>query len=280
MRRVCPQTRLFFTLALVAVAAAWCVSAHAQVTVDGTPGSFSGTSTSSLSGSVGAANAGSNGVLLVGVSLTQASDYVSSVTWGSYTLTCLVAQSTGGTSSCGSNSDSHAYRVEIWGIALGSVTTTAATLTVTLHASAAAASAGYIFLTGANQSQVVANSATQHSTNGASSITQAFSSLQAGSLIVDTLTTSGSSTIGVSGSGQVKQWCYQNSGQNISGCGSTEPVSGSSGTMTWSLSGSPSFAYVALAVSPASAAHARKGQVIIGQLEPMKSNDAHRGVRN
>jgi hypothetical protein len=255
-------------LALEAFAAICCASAHAQVTVDGTPGSFFGTSTSSLGGSVAAANAGSNGVLLVGVSLTQASDYVSSVTWGSYTLTCQVAQSTGGTSSCGSNSDSsHAYRVEIWGIALGSVTTTAATLTVTLHASAAAASAGYIFLTGANQSQFVANSATQHSTSGASSITQTFSSLQAGSLIVDTLTTSGNSTIGVSGSGQVKQWCYQNSSQNISGCGSTEAVSGSSGTMNWSLSGSPSFAYVALAVSPAPAAPARRGQTIVGQLQ-------------
>ncbi len=81
MRRAFPPTTLFRTLSLAAAAAVWCVSAHAQVAVDGTPSYFSGTG-SSLAASVAPANAGGNGVLLVGVSLTESSDggYVTGVT--------------------------------------------------------------------------------------------------------------------------------------------------------------------------------------------------------
>jgi uncharacterized repeat protein (TIGR01451 family) len=188
-------------------------SAHA-VTAGGNFSSLSFTQT---------VGAGSNRVLIVGVSLHTRNATVSSVTYGGAALTQA------GTIATGSN----ANRTDIWYL-LSPAPTSNGAIVVTPSTSTAI-SAGSLSFTGVEQSAPAFASAT--ASTGSASVTVANA---AGDVIIDTISANGDAGTLTPGSSQTSRWNEfsgsSGNGNEVISAGSTQAGAVST-TMTWSLSG-------------------------------------------
>ena len=262
-------------LALVAATAVWCVAAHAQVAVDNKV-----TAVKSLSWSH-TVN-GSNLVLVVGVVINSSGGVVSGMSWTpsggtAVALSCLTAVNGGG-GGCGGSGSSH--RAEIWGAVLGNYSSKAGTVAFTLSSGAATTVvAGSASLTGASQSSPFGTAQSHGGLDSSVSLT--FSGLSSSAAVVDTLSISTDQQPSSLGSNQTSLWSGETaSSGGTYGQGSYMTGTNNGGTISQSWSGGTTHdAYVAVPVNPAPRL-VRRGQVIVGQLEPMNSNDARGEVRD
>ena len=258
MRRGLLATALFLMLALLGGAA------QAQVALDNKV-----TAVKQLSWSH-TAN-GSNLVLVVGVAINAGSGtYVKTLTWGATSLSCLFAVDGGSsTKTCGSTSGS-GHRAEIWGAALGSLSSTTNTVTITLNSgSSSIVVAGSASFTGASQSTPFGTAQGHGGLDSSASLT--FSGLTSQAAVVDTLSISTDQQPSTVGAGQTSLWSGETaSSGGTYGQGSWMSGSNNSGTITQSWSnGTTHDGYVAVPINPAPAA-GRRGQTIVGQAEPIR----------
>jgi len=254
-----------FLALVVFVAILQAGAAHAQVTLDN---KVTAVKQLSWSHTVN----GSNLVLVVGVAINAGSGtYIKTLTWGSTSLSCLFAVDGGSsTKTCGATSGS-GHRAEIWGAALGTLSSTANTVTITLNSgSSSIVVAGSASFTGASQSTPFGTAQGHGGLDSSASLT--FSGLSSSAAVVDTLSISTDQQPSTLGSGQTSLW----SGETASSGGTYGQGSYMSGTnnggaisQSWG-NGTTHDGYVAVPINPATTSGpARKGQTIVGQLLPL-----------
>jgi uncharacterized repeat protein (TIGR01451 family) len=211
------------------------IASHAQgIAIDNTSSANTGTATaSSLTWSHTVGAAGTNRILIVGVSIrNNSSQTVSSVTYAGTGLT-LVGQTTNNTNA----------RVEIW--RLIAPATGANNVVLTLSA-AARFVGGAASFTGVSQTPALALGTYFSATGNTTSPTVNVTSVASGQLVIDTIANSNLATgsaLPCAGAGQTQRWSNRTSngtaGNNTPGAGSTEPAPSGGGTVTmsWRLEG-------------------------------------------
>lgn len=183
--------------------------------------------------------AGSNRVLIVGVSLRNNSGQtVTGVTYGGTALTLIGAQN-GGTNS---------VRVELWRLVAPAAGT--ATVAVTV---AARTVGGAISLTGVDQTNPIEASQFANGSNLSPSVT--VTTVNNNAWVVDTLAHRLNPTVTV-GAGQTQQWNAATGGGPVNGAGGSGshegPISPVGGVpMTWSMTSPQDWAIGAVALKPA-----------------------------
>jgi hypothetical protein len=258
MRRALPAAALLLMLALVG-------AAQAQVALDVNSSSKTSLSWTHTVGS------GSNLAMVVVVSLSATGTHITGVTWSGTnpTFTCLFAlnHNDSGGSSCGANGGGSARRVEIWGAALGSPGAIGGTITVTQSGSATVV-AGSASFTGAAQTGTFGPAQGVFGGSGFAmdaTATLNFTGISANAVVVDdmAISTSQPSTPNAS---QTLLW--KAAGTSIYGASSYKGGA-TSVTMTQTNAGGSHWAYVGVPINPAPPA-GRKGQTVVGRLEPIR----------
>lgn len=208
---------------------------HAQgIAIDNTSSANSGTVTAgSLTWSHTVGAAGTNRILIVGVSIRNSSSQtVSSVTYAGTGL-ARVGQTTNSTNA----------RVEIW--RLIAPATGANNVVVTLSA-AARFVGGAASFTGVSQTPSLALGTYFSATGNTTTPTVNVTSVAQGQVVIDTIansTLATGSSLPCAGAGQTQRWSNRTSngtaGNNTPGAGSTEPGPSGGGTVTmsWRLEG-------------------------------------------
>jgi uncharacterized repeat protein (TIGR01451 family) len=208
---------------------------HAQgIAFDAASNSNTGTGTvASLTWAHTVGSLGVNRILIVGVSIRNASSQtVSSVTYNGTNLT-LIGQSTNSTNA----------RVEIW--RLIAPATGAHNVVVTLSA-AARFVGGATSFTGVSQTASLALGSFFAATGNTPTPTVSVTSVLQGQLVIDTIANANLATATAApcaGAGQTQRWTDRTTnstaGNNTPGAGSTEPGPAGGGTvaMTWKLEG-------------------------------------------
>ncbi len=180
-----------------------------------------------------------NRMLIVGVSIRNASNTVTGITYGAQSLMFLGAQ----------NNHDDSVRMEMWYVIAPASGTS--DITVTLSGSAKVVSGAASF-SGVHQTVPFGTFASIGST-GSGSITPSVSVTSAfGEVIIDTLATQGDADSLSEDAGQVSRWnrAQGTSGGDIRGGGSIEAGAGSV-TMSWTLGSATKWAIGAVAMKPA-----------------------------
>jgi len=203
------------------------------VAVDSTSHTFANSATHTWSHTVGA---GSNRVLVVGVSNRDGTRTVSTVTYGGVALTRIGLQNGAGT----------ANRVELWRLIAPATGT--ANIIVTLSGSTETV-AGAVSYTGVDQTTPFGTFASASGTSTAPSVAVTSAS---GEVVMDVVAANGDSDGATVGTGQTQRWndFTGTGGGDIHGAGSTEPGAASV-TMAWTLVASKAWAIGAVPVKPA-----------------------------
>ena len=182
---------------------------------------------------------GSNGILVVGVSLRKLNMSVSSITYAGQGGFVFVG------TQIGSGAD---HRVEIWYLLSPPVGT--ANVSVALSGGPPVeAVAGALSYTGVDQTQPVGTAAGAFATDTAPTVTV---SSAAGEVVIDVLSASGDSGAVAVVAGQAQQWTGSTGvgDANEFGAASTEPGAATV-TMDWSLTNPNKWAIIAVPLRPA-----------------------------
>ncbi len=208
----------------------------AQITVDASSSATISASTLTWAHTVGS---GSNRFLVVGVSIRNAGNTVSGVTYGGAALTFIGAR----------NNHDDAVRTEMWYRAAPAVGTANVVITLTGGAKMVGGAVSFFGVSAtAPLGTFVANNSTNTGTDNPSVVVTS----AAGELIISALSTQGSAGTVTPLAGQTQRWnlFYGTSGGDPAGFGSTAPGAASV-TMGWTKTGTAKWAIGAVALKPA-----------------------------
>jgi hypothetical protein len=181
-----------------------------------------------------------NGLLMVGVAIRTTTSTVSTVTFGSQSLTHVPSGATNNGTDC---------RVELW-YALAPASGLAS-LTVNLSGSSNVTT-GALTLTGVSQTTPFDAYTANTGTSTTPSVSVGDS--EASNVVVDVMAMQGQNGVSAVGGGQTQEWTHvttdATSSQNVRGAGSTEPGAAAV-TMSYTMSASDIWAIGAVSINPA-----------------------------
>ncbi|MDQ2977360.1 MAG: right-handed parallel beta-helix repeat-containing protein, partial [Acidobacteriota bacterium] len=227
----------FLAPLLVVVFVSGAHEVRAQIAVDsvsGVTGPSSNQTTQTWSHTVGA---GSNRILIVGVSFKNGAANVNSITYGGTALVSIGSRTDAGTNT----------KIEIWKLVAPASGT--ANIVVTLSA-AKRIVAGSVSFTGVDQTTPNGAFASNVGSNNTPTVNVASA---VGELVIDTLATQGDASPATVSVGQTQRWnrtTGANDGNEVLGGGSTKPGAATV-TMSWTLGQGQAWSIGAIALKPA-----------------------------
>jgi hypothetical protein len=229
--------RLVFIIFFCAIGV---TNVHAAITFDSSSSVVSGTTTATTVSWSHTVGAGSNRILIVGVSIVDTSENsVSSINYGGSALTRIGTRNR--------NAGGYYYYTEMWYLLSPANGTNTITVNISNSASIAAGAASFA---GVNLSSPLGTFVSANANNSAPTVN---ATTVAGDMVIDTLTTIGNSTITTVGANQTIRWNPAPGGGAgwARGSGSTELATGGTTTMSWSGSSSSNWTIGAVPIHAA-----------------------------